>query len=73
MRVSSQVKPAYPPEVLDQLASTWSVSETVGAEMLARLAGPEYRRWQAQATRCGFCARPIRLRGRVVDGDGEVV
>jgi len=63
---------ALAPDVLDQLASTWDVSGTVAQEMFARLAGPDYRRWQAQAARCGFCAHPIRLHGRVVDGDGAI-
>ena len=72
LRVSGRSTVALAPDVLDQLASTWDVSGTVAQEMFARLAGPDYRRWQAQAARCGFCAHPIRLHGRVVDGDGAI-
>jgi len=60
------------PVVLDDLAEALQVPAPVAAEMFARLAGSDYRRWEAQAARCGFCARPVRLKGRVFRDGVEV-
>lgn len=35
-------------------------------EVLDRAGRPDFDRWMGQVTGCGHCARPIRLRGRVV-------
>ena len=34
-------------------------------EILNRAERPDFDRWIEQLTRCGHCARPIRLRGRI--------
>ncbi len=36
------------------------------AEMAARAARVDFDRWQAQAQGCGYCSRPVRLRGSTV-------
>ena len=36
----------------------------VVAEAIAR-AGPGYDRWMEQVAQTGYCAHPVRLRGRV--------
>jgi hypothetical protein len=45
----------------------------VYAEMLDRAARPDYTRWFDQLADCGHCARPVRIRGEIVerhrDGD----
>lgn len=38
---------------------------TVG-EMVDRAGRPDFDRWADQVQRCGHCARPVRLRGRVI-------
>ncbi len=38
--------------------------ETV-ASIVARAASPRYERWAQQVRGCGYCARPVRLAGRV--------
>ena len=73
LRVSSQVRPVLSLQALDQLTSIWGVSDTVAGEMFARLAGPDRAAWERQASKCGYCAHPVRLTGRVVDGNGAVI
>jgi hypothetical protein len=34
-------------------------------DMVTRAARPDFERWADQVTRCGHCAHPVRLRGRV--------
>ncbi|HET9258117.1 MAG TPA: replication initiator, partial [Pseudonocardiaceae bacterium] len=34
-------------------------------EIVNRAARPDFDRWAEQVTRCGHCARPVRIRGRV--------
>jgi hypothetical protein len=34
-------------------------------EIVARAGRPDFDRWAEQVTRCGHCAHPVRLRGRV--------
>ncbi len=46
-------------------------SQTVG-EMVARAGRADFDRWAEQVARCGHCARPVRLRGRVKHGRREV-
>jgi hypothetical protein len=41
-------------------------SETVG-EIVGRTGRPDFDRWADQVARCGHCARPVRLRGRIAD------
>jgi hypothetical protein len=36
------------------------------AEIVSRAGRPDFDRWAEQVERCGHCARPVRLRGRVV-------
>ena len=40
-------------------------------EMLARVVRPDFDRWAEQVERCGHCARPVRLRGRITAGRRE--
>lgn len=40
--------------------------QTLG-EMVARAGRPDYDRWAEQVARCGHCARPVRLRGRITE------
>jgi hypothetical protein len=35
-------------------------------EIITRAGRPDFGRWTEQVARCGHCARPVRLRGRVV-------
>ena len=42
----------------------------VVAEAIAR-AGPGYDRWMEQVAQTGYCAHPVRLRGRVEHADAE--
>jgi hypothetical protein len=35
-------------------------------ELVDRAARPDYDRWVEQVQRCGYCTRPVRLRGRIV-------
>jgi hypothetical protein len=42
------------------------------AEMVDRAGRLDYERWAEQVSRCGHCARPVRLRGRVRLGRREV-
>jgi hypothetical protein len=42
----------------------------VVAEAIAR-AGPGYDRWAEQVAATGYCAHPVRLRGRVDHADCE--
>jgi hypothetical protein len=46
------------------------------AEIVQRAGRPDFDRWAEQVERCGHCARPVRLRGRIVrqtaDGDRMV-
>jgi hypothetical protein len=40
------------------------------AEVIDR-AGPDYDRWMKLVAQTGYCAHPVRLRGRVEHGDAE--
>ena len=42
---------ALPPDVVEQIVT--------------RASRPDFDRWADQVTRCGHCAHPVRLRGRV--------
>jgi hypothetical protein len=44
--------------------------QTVG-EMVDRAGRPDYDRWAEQVARCGHCARPVRLRGRITSRQRE--
>jgi hypothetical protein len=35
-------------------------------EIVRRAGRPDFDRWSEQVQRCGYCSRPVRLRGRVV-------
>jgi hypothetical protein len=35
-------------------------------EIVQRAGRPDFDRWSEQVQRCGYCSRPVRLRGRVV-------
>lgn len=71
LRVSKpRQKSVLDPYALELMSARLNVPPEVAEEMFERLVGSDYRRWEAQALRCGHCARPIRLQGRVVDGDG---
>jgi len=50
------------------------VPSTVEA-MARRARRPDFERWAAQAAGCGYCSRPVRLRGKTVTHapDGRVV
>ena len=41
--------------------------------LVARAARPDFARFEAQLRSSGYCARPVRLRGRIetCDGDGR--
>lgn len=41
------------------------MNERTLREALARAGRPDYERWAEQVARCGHCARPVRLRGRI--------
>jgi hypothetical protein len=47
---------ALPPQVVEQIVT--------------RAARPDFDRWADQVTRCGHCAHPVRLRGRVEHRSG---
>lgn len=38
------------------------------AEMVDRAGRDDFDRWAEQVERCGRCARPVRLRGRITAG-----
>src|SRR5688572_11618515 len=40
---------------------------SVQRQILDRAARPDFGRWQDQLNRCGACARPVRLRGRIIE------
>ena len=40
-------------------------------EIVHRAGRPDFDRWSEQLQRCGYCSRPVRLRGRVVHRVGE--
>ena len=42
------------------------------AEILDRAGDPLFARWQRQVQRCGCCARPIRMRGRILRDGAEI-
>jgi Replication initiator protein, pSAM2 len=44
-------------------------------EIVRRAGRPDFERWSEQLHRCGYCSRPVRLRGRVVhqSADGRRV
>ena len=44
----------------------------VVAEMVDRAGRPDFDRWADQVAGCGYCSRPVRLRGRVTRGGTEV-
>lgn len=44
-----------------------AVSDRTQQEILARACREDYQRWAQQLDRCGACARPVRLRGRIVE------
>lgn len=41
------------------------------AEAVVRAGRPDYQRWAEQVARCGYCARPVRLRGQLKHGRRE--
>lgn len=54
------------------VAEAMGVPERVVWQILARQLGPDRMAWERQARSCGYCARPVRLTGRVIDSDGVV-
>lgn len=40
-------------------------------EIVGRAERPDFDRWADQVARCGYCARPVRLRGVVKRPDGS--
>ncbi len=40
-------------------------------EVVARAGRADFERWAEQVERCGYCARPVRLRGRIVEQTGR--
>lgn len=50
---------------LDRPAPGRLDAQTV-AEIVDRAGRPDFERWADQVERCGHCARPVRLRGRIV-------
>ena len=42
------------------------LSSPVVKEIVDRAGRPDFERWSEQLQRCGYCSRPVRLRGRVV-------
>lgn len=40
-------------------------------EILGRAGRPDFDRWADQVERCGYCSRPVRLRGVVQRADGS--
>jgi hypothetical protein len=42
------------------------VPSQVVEEIVQRAGRPDFERWSEQLHRCGYCSRPVRLRGRVV-------
>jgi hypothetical protein len=56
--------------VLDGQAIPWPQGELL-AGVLKRMAGPDYPAFEAQLRSSGYCARPVRLKGRVEVCDGH--
>jgi hypothetical protein len=47
------------------MTPTAGLQPSIVEEIVSRAGRPDFDRWAEQVTRCGHCAHPVRLRGRV--------
>lgn len=55
-------------EVARAMAAGGGVDEVTVRQMVRRMVDEDFPRWAKQVHRTGHCARPVRLRGTVLDG-----